>query len=112
MSCSSVNQVEGWSSLAEVATGDSAWFFVGENVADSVKVYQTFVEKLEKDGKKGALSVQGAVLDGRLVPVKDFAKLKDLPSRKELMAKIAIMINKVPTRVASSIAAVPRKVAR
>lgn len=104
-------QVEGWSSLGQTATGDSAWFFVGENVAESVKAYITFTEKLEKAGKKDAFKVQGAVMDGKLVGAADFKKLKDLPTKKELYAKIARSINAVPTKLAVSVAAVPRKVA-
>lgn len=55
--------------------------------------------------------VQGAVMDGKVVAPADFKKLKDLPTKKELMAKIAMLINKVPTKLAVAIDAVPRKVA-
>jgi large subunit ribosomal protein L10 len=105
------NEVEGWGALGETAKGDSAWFFVEENIADSVKAYLAFVDKLEKDGKKGAFTVQGAVMDGKLIAPAEFKKLKDLPTKKELIAKIAIAINAVPTKLAVSINAVPRKVA-
>lgn len=54
----------------------------------------------------------GTVLDGQFLDYNNFAKLEKMPTKQELIRTIAIMIKKVPTKVATSINAVPTKLGR
>ena len=50
-------------------------------------------------------------LDGQVFTPADLKKLEDLPSKQELIAKIAGMIKQMPTKVALAVNALPRKTA-
>lgn len=63
---------------------------------------------MEKAGKD--MSVRTAVMDGQVLDYQRVERLKDMPTKKELYAKIAIGVKAVPTKIALGVKAVPTKV--
>jgi len=56
------------------------------------------------------LQITGAVMDGNILDSAAATNLKNLPTKTELITKIAIMINKPVTKIAVGINQVPSKV--
>jgi len=112
------DEVEGWSELKSAAKGDNAWLFIQEEfVADSIKAYLKFQDKVKEGVPKDErdafvpLTVTGGAMSGKAIGPADMKTLKNLPNKKELIATIARLIKQVPTKVAVSIKQVPTKVA-
>ena len=112
------DEVEGWADLKGAAKGDNAWLFIQEEyVADSIKAYLAFQDKvkesLPKDERESmtVLSAAGGAMSGQPIGPADMKRLKNLPNKKELIATIARLIKQVPTKVAVSVKQVPTKVA-
>lgn len=113
------DKVDGWSEIKQSAKGDNAWIFATEDkVSACVKAYIDFEKGLKegipKDKRAQAkpTDITGGVLDGQFLQYGDVMKLEKMPTKQELMRATAIMIKKVPTKVAISIKAVPTKLAR
>eukprot|EP00887_Chlorella_sp_A99_P001382 scaffold8.g1382.t1 len=111
-------RVEGWGELKAAAKGDNAWLFMGEeSIAESVKAYVAAEAKakeaLPKEEREAStlLGVSGGVMDTKLLSALEVRKLKDLPTKQELIATIARLINQLPTKVARGINQVPTKLA-
>ena len=68
---------------------------------------------MEKTYKKAdnPVELNGGCCDGDFLSLDDIKKLEKLPSKLELIAKIASMINQVPTRLAVGVKQVPTKLA-
>jgi len=112
------DKVPGWTSLKESAKGENAWVFVNEEaIAESVKAYRKFNDKLlekypkEKRKDMKPTEITGAVMDDRLLDMVAFKKLEKMPTKIELIATIARLLNQVPTKLAVSIKQVPTKLA-
>ncbi|EFN58789.1 hypothetical protein CHLNCDRAFT_48119 [Chlorella variabilis] len=112
------DKVEGWSELKPATTGDNAWLFVNEEViAESIKAYVAFekklVEGLPKEERATArpIDISGGCMDGTLMDYVAVKKLESMPTKLELIATIARLINQVPTKVARGINQVPTKLA-
>ncbi|PRW56141.1 50S ribosomal L10 [Chlorella sorokiniana] len=113
-----VDKVEGWENLKPATKGDNAWLFVNEEViADSMKAYVAFEKKLvdalpkEERATARPIDISGGVMDGKLMDYLEVKKLEKLPTKLELIATIARLINQVPTKVARGINQVPTKLA-
>eukprot|EP00468_Gymnochlora_sp_CCMP2014_P004395 CAMPEP_0167754690 /NCGR_PEP_ID=MMETSP0110_2-20121227/8410_1 /TAXON_ID=629695 /ORGANISM="Gymnochlora sp., Strain CCMP2014" /LENGTH=261 /DNA_ID=CAMNT_0007640597 /DNA_START=48 /DNA_END=833 /DNA_ORIENTATION=- len=109
-------EVDGYANIKDACQGDNAWWFVGENVASGVKAYLEFEEELKKahkaDPENTALpSISGGCMDGEFLDAEAIKKLKNLPTRTELIAKIAGSVKAVPTKLARSLKQVPQKMA-
>ncbi|KAL6773907.1 MRPL10 [Auxenochlorella protothecoides x Auxenochlorella symbiontica] len=111
-------QVSGWDGLTPIAKGDNAWFFMEEEtISQAVKAYIDFEKKLKealpREVRKEArpIDVSGGVIEGQDIDYLAFKSMEKMPSRQELMATIARLINGVPTKLARSIKAVPTKLA-
>lgn len=107
-----------WEALSPAASLDNAWIFADEEgISGAVKAYLAFSTKLhesltkEERGTVKLTDVSGGVLEGRFLSAADVAALKNMPTKAELLQKIAVLIKRVPTKLAVSINAVPRKVA-
>lgn len=96
---------ENWQPVQEFLRNDSAFLFLKDDLSAAIKAYQDF----QKDTKKTEL--RGGVMEGRALKQEEVQAIADLPSREELMARIAGAIQAVPTRVAAGTQAVPTKVA-
>jgi large subunit ribosomal protein L10 len=110
--------VNGWEDLKTAAKGDNAWLFVTEeHIADSVRAYikleKSLKESLPKEEREAArpIDVSGGVMDGKLLNYMEVKKLEGLPTKKELIAKIARLVKQVPTKVAKAINLVPTNLA-
>lgn len=112
------DEVEGWTELKSAAKGDNAWLFIQEEyVADSIKAYLKFQDKVKEGVPKDErdsfvpLTVTGGAMSGNAIGAADIQRLKNLPNKKELIATIARLIKQVPTKVAVSVKQVPTKLA-
>jgi len=109
---------EGWEEVRPATSLENAWVFADEEaISGSVKAYLDFEKKLlepipkEERAASNVTGISGAVFEGKFLDGKEAKKLSAMPTKAELMQRIAIMIKKVPTKVALAINAVPRKVA-
>eukprot|EP00899_Mesostigma_viride_P026331 jgi/Mesvir1/6883/Mv09049-RA.2 len=92
--------------LNQLLEGPKAWLLADEdNVAAAVKA----VRKYEKENKAED-KFKGAVLDGQFIPADQITKLESLPTKLEVITKVAVSIKMVTTKVALGIKAVPRSV--
>ena len=112
------DRVEGWGELKPAAKGDNAWLFIQEDVvSEAVKAYLAFEGKLRealpKDQREDmrVLNVSGGAMDGKLLNAVEVRQLEKLPTKLELIATIARLLNQLPTKVARGINQVPTKLA-
>lgn len=112
------DKVGGWDELKPATKGDNAWLFVNEEViAESMKAYVAFEKKLvdalpkEERATARPIDVSGGCMDGKMLNYLEVKKLENLPTKLELIATIARLINQVPTKVARGINQVPTKLA-
>lgn len=103
------SEVEGWSALSEHCKGPNAWLFIGEDIPGSIKPYR----KLQKSLKKGGIETEfsGGCLEGQSLQLSDIDKLEKLPTKLELIAQIASMINQPVRKIAVGVRQVPSKIA-
>mmetsp|Transcript_19530 Transcript_19530/g.39536 ORF Transcript_19530/g.39536 Transcript_19530/m.39536 type:complete len:262 (+) Transcript_19530:49-834(+) len=105
----------GYGAIASACKGDNAWWFVGENIASGVKAYLAFEEECKKaaktDPEAPVPTISGGCMDGEFLDEAAVKKLKSLPTRTELIARIAGSIKAVPTKLGRSIKQVPQKMA-
>eukprot|EP00467_Chlorarachnion_reptans_P005857 CAMPEP_0114512568 /NCGR_PEP_ID=MMETSP0109-20121206/15053_1 /TAXON_ID=29199 /ORGANISM="Chlorarachnion reptans, Strain CCCM449" /LENGTH=263 /DNA_ID=CAMNT_0001692277 /DNA_START=66 /DNA_END=857 /DNA_ORIENTATION=+ len=108
-------EVSGFEGIGPACKGDNAWWFVGENIASGVKAYLAFEEECKKANKADPEApvpvLTGGVMDGKFLDEAAIKSLKNLPTRQEVIAKIAGSIKAVPTKLARSVKQVPQKMA-
>lgn len=110
--------VEGWSNLSTAAKGDNAWLFsTEESISSSFKAWAKFQKSLKDAAPKDErdsitlLNVTGGVMDGQALGPADISRLENLPTKHELITKVAVLFKAVPTKFARSLKAVPQKFA-
>ncbi|NMG57806.1 50S ribosomal protein L10 [Geitlerinema sp. P-1104] len=96
---------ENWEPMSEFLEGSSAFLFAKDDFGTAIKAYQAF----QKDTKKTEL--RGGVLEGQKLSADDVKALTELPTKEELIARIAAAINSIPTKLAVGTNAVPKKLA-
>lgn len=96
-----------WQSATDLTNESSIWVFVKEDLKQSVKGYKEFIKELNRDAP-----IRGGVFEGEKYDTAGIEAVSALPSKKELITKIAISIKAVPTKIARSVKAVPTKVGR
>ncbi|MCC5898937.1 MAG: 50S ribosomal protein L10 [Phormidium sp. BM_Day4_Bin.17] len=96
---------ENWEPMTEFLEGSSAFLFAKDDFGTAIKAYQAF----QKDTKKTEL--RGGVLEGQKLSADDVKALTELPTKEELIARIAAAINSIPTKLAVGTNAVPKKLA-
>jgi large subunit ribosomal protein L10 len=96
------DKVEGWGELKAATKGDNAWLFVNEEViAESIKAYVAFEKKLlegvpkEERATARPIDVSGGCMDGQLLDYVAVKNLEKMPTKLELIATIARLINQV-----------------
>lgn len=93
----------------EMLKGANMWFFIEEDIAGSVKSWNSFV-------KENALAESHSILGGNIEGVNydtaGVVAISKLPSKNDLIAMIAGGIQAVPTKVARVIKAPGMKMAR
>lgn len=94
-----------WEPMQEFLSGTSAFIFAKDDLGAAIKAYESF----KKDTKKTEL--RGGVMEGRALSIDDVKAITELPTKEELIARIAGAINAVPTKLAVGTNAVPTKLA-
>ncbi|DBB14809.1 hypothetical protein WJX82_009677 [Trebouxia sp. C0006] len=110
---------QGWETIIPATKGENAWVFCSEDcIADSVKAYHEFEKKLlekypkEKRKDMHPTAISGAVMEpNQFLDMAAFKKLEKMPTKIEMIATIARLLNQVPTKLAVSIKQVPTKLA-
>ena len=92
--------------LDDLLEGPSAFVFAGGDVAASAKAVKNFAKANEN------LEIKGGLMEGAAVSATEVEAIASLPSREELMAKIAGAISGVARGLATSINGVPRGMAQ
>ena len=98
-----------WEASSSLLKGSNQWFFVGENIKGTLKEFTTF---LKEEELKDKVEIKGGVIDGGAIDAAKVAYVGTLPSKKELIAKIAGGVKMVPTKLARVLNQPPTKVAR
>ena len=100
-----VKDDERWQPMTDFLQDSSVFLLVKEEMKEAIKAYEDF----QKTTKKTEL--RGGVLDGQALNQDDIKALKELPSKQELMARLAGGIKAVSTKLAVGLNAVPTKLA-
>lgn len=96
---------DAWQPMTEFLKESSAFLLLKDDLGKGIKAYQAF----QKDTKKTEL--RGGVMEGRALNEADIKAITDLPTKEELIARIAGAINSIPTKLAVGTKAVPTKLA-
>jgi large subunit ribosomal protein L10 len=96
---------DNWQPMTEFLKDSSAFVLVKEDLGGAIKEYQAF----QKDTKKTTL--RGGVMEGQALTEDQVKAITELPTKEQLMARLAGAIKAMPTRVAVGINAVPTKLA-
>lgn len=94
-----------WEPMTEFLKDTSAFVLVKDDLGGAIKEYQAF----QKESKKTTL--RGGVMEGQALTEEQIKAITELPTKEELMARLAGAIKAMPTRVAVGINAVPTKLA-
>jgi large subunit ribosomal protein L10 len=94
-----------WEPMEQFLKGANAFLLVKEDLPGAVKAYQEFQRVTKKT------ELRGGVMQGMALDEAGIKAVIELPSKEELIARIARAINAVPTRLAVGVNAVPTKVA-
>lgn len=85
------------------------WFFIEEDIGGTVKSWNAFTKE---EGLKESHGINGGVIEGVNYDAKGVTAISSLPSKMELIAKIAGGIKAVPTKLARVTNAPGTKMAR
>jgi large subunit ribosomal protein L10 len=96
---------ENWQPMTEFLRDSSAFLLIKDDLGAAIKEYQAF----QKDTKKTVL--RGGVMEGQALSEDQIKAITELPTKEELMARLAGAINAMPTRLAVGIKAVPTQLA-
>merc|ERR1712087_345975 len=94
---------------ADLLKGANMWFFIEEDIGGTVKAWNSFCKD---NGKKETHSILGGVIEGVAYDTKGVDQISKLPSKIELITKVAASIKAVPTKVARVVKAPGEKMAR
>lgn len=96
---------EQWQPMSDFLSGTSAFILLHDDLGKGIKAYQAFQKETSKT------ELRGGVMEGRALNEADIKAITDLPSKEELMARIAGGIKAVPTKLAVGTKQVPTKLA-
>ena len=100
-----VKDDERWEPMTDFLQDSSVFLLVKEEMKEAIKAYEDFQKATKKT------EIRGGVLDGQALTQDDIKALKELPSKQELMARLAGGIKAVSTKLAVGLNAVPTKLA-
>jgi large subunit ribosomal protein L10 len=92
--------------LDDILAGPSAFVFAAEDPAAAAKAVKTFADDND------ALQIKGGIMDGDALDASQVEVIASLPSREELYAQIAQLINATARSLATTINAVPQNLAQ
>lgn len=96
---------ENWQPMTQFLKDSSAFLLLKDDLGSAIKAYQGF----QKDTKKTVL--RGGVMEGQALSEDQIKAITELPSKEELIARIAGAINAVPTKLGVGLNKVPTKLA-
>lgn len=94
---------DAWQPMTEFLKDASAFLLIKDDMGGAIKAYQAFA----KDTKKTEL--RGGVMEGRALSLDDIKAITELPTKEELIARIAGALNANTRKLAVGIKAVPTK---
>lgn len=99
----------GFEALDPLTMGSKAWMFVPEDCfQEAVKVYGTFLKQNKRQDKNPII---GGALESQRLDQDQVIALSDLPTKKQLIEKVAVLIKGIQSKVAVAIKATPTKLA-
>ncbi len=101
-----IKEDENWQPMGEFLKDSSAFLLVKDDLGGAIKAYQGF----QKETKK--TTFRGGVMQGKALSEDDVKAIAELPSKEELMAKIAGGLNALATKLAVGINEVPTSLGR
>lgn len=104
--------VEGgqWEPIKEdLLKGSNLWFFIEEDIQGTIKSWNEFVKA---SGLKDSHGINGGHLEGENFDGAGVTRISNMPSKQELMARVAGGVKAVPTKLARVIKAPGNKLAR
>ena len=93
----------------ELTKGPNMWFFIEEDIGGTIKAFNSFAKDFDK---KESHPINGGAMEGTLYDPAGVKAIGSLPSKDELIARIAGGINAVPTKLARVVKAPNSKLAR
>lgn len=93
----------------DLAKGPSMWFFIEDDIGGTIKAFNSFTKDFDKKETHGLI---GGAMEGTLYDAAGVKAIGALPSKDELIARIAGGINAVPTKLARVVKAPNSKLAR
>lgn len=91
--------------LSDLLVGPTAWAFVDGDIVGAAKAIRDFSRTND------ALVVKGGLLEGQIITAEQVTAIAGLPSREELLAKIAGVFKAPMYKTASLLSAIPRNMA-
>lgn len=91
--------------LKELLVGPTAWAFVDGDIVGAAKAIRDFARTNDN------LIVKGGLLEGQIISADQVSEIASLPSREELLAKIAGVFKAPMYKTASLLSAIPRNMA-
>lgn len=104
-----VEGTEWENAMSGMLKGANMWFFIEEDISGSMKALKEFQKNFNK---KDTHNVLGGIIEGVAYDSEGVEAISKLPSKIELITKIAGAIKAVPTKVAKVIKAPGDKMAR
>lgn len=98
------------SEIGSCLKGPNALLFVEENISEGLKAVTNLKKELKDEIPESCLTYTGGSMEGKAFTDEEIKQLEKLPSKQELIAKIAGAIKAVPRKVAYGVKAVPNKV--
>ena len=93
----------------DMLKGANMWFFIDEDISGTLKAYKAFCKD---KGKKDTHPILGGAMEGVAYDVDGVEAISNLPSKIELIARIAGGIKAVPTKLARVVKEPGNKMAR
>lgn len=101
------SEVEGWENLQTATKGTNAWLFVRDDFKSAITPFKDLKKDLK--GMEIERDFNAGFLEGEELSPQQLEKVEDLPSKQDLIAKIAMMINQPTRKIAYAVKAVPNK---
>ena len=95
--------------LSDGLSGSNMWFFIEEDIGGTVKSINAFTKEAEKTESHPIL---GGITEGTFYDAAKVTAISKLPSKLELITKVAVLVKAIPTKVARTIKEPGAKLAR
>jgi large subunit ribosomal protein L10 len=96
-----------WAVMGKLCKESTIWLFVDDDIKGSVAAYKMFLKENKREEEILGGALENTVYDGAGIE-----QIAALPSKQELYAKIAMLVQMVPTKLAKSVKEVPSKLGR